>query len=117
LATHRLHPSFTHFSVSLANLVHTPSLRCAEGALFEKAASKFVRSCAVYCVVTHVLGIGDRHPSNIMITKDGNLFRECMPAELRHSTLGIARAVGMAWCGRSCRLARLCSSFLVHELD
>jgi phosphatidylinositol kinase/protein kinase (PI-3 family) len=25
-------------------------------------------------VVQHVLGIGDRHPSNIMIKRNGNLF-------------------------------------------
>ncbi|XP_053338796.1 phosphatidylinositol 4,5-bisphosphate 3-kinase catalytic subunit gamma isoform [Clarias gariepinus] len=39
-----------------------------------QAMEKFVTSCAGYCVATYVLGIGDRHNDNIMITNQGNLF-------------------------------------------
>ncbi|KAK3592456.1 hypothetical protein CHS0354_001576 [Potamilus streckersoni] len=41
---------------------------------YDLAIDAFTRSCAGYCVATFVLGIGDRHSENIMVTEGGQVF-------------------------------------------
>ncbi|KAI9179231.1 Phosphatidylinositol (PI) 3-kinase [Blastocladiella emersonii ATCC 22665] len=38
------------------------------------AMDTYVRSCAGYCVITYLLGVGDRHLDNLLMTGKGNLF-------------------------------------------
>ncbi|CDS39923.1 phosphatidylinositol 3 kinase catalytic subunit [Echinococcus multilocularis] len=39
-----------------------------------KVLETYIRSCAGYCVMTYLLGVGDRHMDNIMLTPEGQLF-------------------------------------------
>ncbi|KAA8579955.1 hypothetical protein FQN60_005490 [Etheostoma spectabile] len=48
--------------------------KCVSEDKFQQAVERFLYSCGGYCVATYVLGIGDRHNDNIMITESGNLF-------------------------------------------
>ena len=40
----------------------------------QQTLENFVRSCAGYCVITYLLGIGDRHLENVLLTTSGHLF-------------------------------------------
>ncbi|GAB5364335.1 hypothetical protein AAMO2058_000960800 [Amorphochlora amoebiformis] len=45
-----------------------------KGTALDLAIDTFVRSCAGYCVITYLLGVGDRHLDNLLMTRSGHLF-------------------------------------------
>lgn len=40
----------------------------------ENIMDTYIKSTAGYCIITYLLGVGDRHLDNIMLSSSGNLF-------------------------------------------
>jgi phosphatidylinositol 3-kinase len=41
---------------------------------YSEVMDTYVKSCAGYCVITYLLGVGDRHLDNLLLTPSGKLF-------------------------------------------
>ncbi|KAH6894176.1 kinase-like domain-containing protein [Thelonectria olida] len=52
---------------------HNPDERQPLG-VRQETLDTYVRSCAGYCVITYILGVGDRHTENLLLAPDGHFF-------------------------------------------
>jgi phosphatidylinositol 3-kinase len=52
---------------------HNPCETSSNG-IQPEVVDTYIKSVAGYCVITYLLGVGDRHLDNLLLTKNGNLF-------------------------------------------
>jgi phosphatidylinositol 3-kinase len=52
---------------------HNPDSKAPLG-IRKETMETYIKSCAGYCVITYILGVGDRHLDNLMLTPNGHFF-------------------------------------------
>uniref|UniRef100_A0A673Z1T1 Phosphatidylinositol 3-kinase catalytic subunit type 3 n=1 Tax=Salmo trutta TaxID=8032 RepID=A0A673Z1T1_SALTR len=71
LATSTKHGDLTHYTLSFLSFCTVDK---GPYGISSEVMDTYVKSCAGYCVITYILGVGDRHLDNLLLTKTGKLF-------------------------------------------
>ncbi|KAI8838356.1 kinase-like domain-containing protein [Chytridium lagenaria] len=64
----------SEYGNNLANYLKGGVEGPAAGSMPAHVLDTYIKSCAGYCVITYLLGVGDRHLDNLLLTTAGNLF-------------------------------------------
>lgn len=64
----------TVFNISQTSNIQNYIMEHNDNITVGKIKERFIKSTALYCVISYLLGFGDRHLENIMISEDGYLF-------------------------------------------
>ncbi|ESO00877.1 hypothetical protein HELRODRAFT_113006 [Helobdella robusta] len=70
----KLSPPSSSSSYDVNNPTAAASSSSLPANIHPEILDNYIRSCAGYCVITYLLGVGDRHFDNLLITKTGKLF-------------------------------------------
>lgn len=66
--------AFSSIAERTTGLLSASAAESRKPAIDPEISDNFVRSCAGYCVISYLLGVGDRHLENLMLTTSGKLF-------------------------------------------
>ena len=69
-------PETLAFNNNTTNVVYNDpkNIISSDLGVSKTAMNNYVKSCAGYCVITYILGVGDRHLDNLLLSPDGRFW-------------------------------------------